>query len=239
MDGMDTNNKLTREQKVGVTLLFIFTLLTVGLAFLQMRNTLFTPFVLNPTDVVDTQKSLQDLQVDLQKIDTDKDGLNDFEEQEYYATSRYLPDTDSDGVSDKVEIDAGTNPLCVEGKFCEFGQANPQAVSTTQAITALPVGSTALSPVAGIAQDQETAAAQLQALINDPEQIRQMLRQTGSIPEEQLKKLDNATLISLLKQIISQQGQPQTPPVPDASGVSTSTKNSVTTTSTSQFETEP
>lgn len=42
--------------------------------------------------------------------DTDKDGLNDYEEKRL-GTSSTKPDTDGDGFSDKEEVDAGYDPL--------------------------------------------------------------------------------------------------------------------------------
>ncbi|MFA5934787.1 MAG: hypothetical protein WC827_02820 [Candidatus Paceibacterota bacterium] len=44
------------------------------------------------------------------KIDTDKDGLEDWQET-LYGTNRNSPDTDSDGTGDGVEIENNRNPL--------------------------------------------------------------------------------------------------------------------------------
>lgn len=44
-------------------------------------------------------------------IDTDKDGISDFDEQNLYSTDPALPDTDNDGVIDGVEIMRGFDPL--------------------------------------------------------------------------------------------------------------------------------
>jgi hypothetical protein len=54
-------------------------------------------------------------EIDLSKQDTDKDGLNDFDELYAYGTSPYLEDTDSDGLTDKEEIQRGKDPNCPEG----------------------------------------------------------------------------------------------------------------------------
>ena len=67
---------------------------------------------------------------ELSKIDTDKDGLSDYDETTAYGTSPYLTDTDSDGTSDAKEIEQGKNPNCPEGKTCALA-TTPGATATT------------------------------------------------------------------------------------------------------------
>jgi len=47
----------------------------------------------------------------LMEIDSDKDGISDFDEINIYKTDPNNPDTDGDGLSDCEEIDKGLNPL--------------------------------------------------------------------------------------------------------------------------------
>lgn len=201
MEAPEPHNKLTREQKVGVTLLFVFAILTAGLAFLQMRNTLTAPFVLQTSN--NSKKTLQDFQVDLQNVDTDKDGLSDFDEVQFHGTSAYLPDTDSDGKDDKSEVDAGTDPLCAEGATC-------QSATASGSITPPSIGTPIDTPLSALSrsltEDEENSAAQniqaLNQLKQDPEKIRELLRQSGKISEEELVQLDDATLLKILEEII-------------------------------------
>lgn len=51
-----------------------------------------------------------------QKVDSDFDGLNDFEEIRRYLTSPILLDSDGDGAWDGEEVSAGTDPLAPENK---------------------------------------------------------------------------------------------------------------------------
>ncbi|MDX9893358.1 MAG: CAP domain-containing protein [Patescibacteria group bacterium] len=44
-------------------------------------------------------------------IDSDHDGLSDYEETNIYGTDPYDPDTDKDGLSDGLEVRLGLNPL--------------------------------------------------------------------------------------------------------------------------------
>ena len=44
-------------------------------------------------------------------IDSDGDGLTDFEEEEIYGTDANIADTDRDGLNDGEEISVGLNPF--------------------------------------------------------------------------------------------------------------------------------
>lgn len=118
---------------------------------------------------------------DLKNLDTDKDGLSDYEEKYIYNTSAYLDDTDSDGKKDLDEINRGTNPLCDESKGACSNEGylvppqsdsnlfNPLATSTPES----------LNPAAG-----NYSAAQL----------RQMLISAG-LDKATLDKISDADLL--------------------------------------------
>lgn len=54
----------------------------------------------------------------LEGLDTDRDGLDDLTELELTKTSPFLSDSDSDGKTDKEEVDAGEDPNCPKGTTC-------------------------------------------------------------------------------------------------------------------------
>lgn len=56
------------------------------------------------------------IEVDISVLDSDGDGLTDYQEVEIWGTDPYNPDTDGDGYSDFDEIKSGYNPLG-EGKL--------------------------------------------------------------------------------------------------------------------------
>jgi hypothetical protein len=208
--------KLSGSQKTGFVLLFIFALLTVGLSFLQIRNNIYNPFALNISQAdADILQSLQyDENSKLQQIDTDQDGLNDYEEINFYGTSRYLPDTDSDKIGDKEEIDNGTNPLCPEGETCVQEQF---ATSSSTDINVSPLLDGMLTPdqILMGSQDQlntqslENASTteDIGAYIDDPIVLREMLIATGKVTLEDLQGIDDNTLIQLAKELFSTQFQ--------------------------------
>ena len=110
----------------------------------------------------------------LQQIDTDQDGIHDYEELNFYQTSPYLPDTDSDGISDKDEIDQGSDPLCPEGGQCAEAEANvdtgPELIeSPLVQETATPAELISGSIVTVGATASGTGALDIQALLSSPD----------------------------------------------------------------------
>jgi len=66
-------------------------------------------------------------------LDTDSDGLSDYDEVYLYGTNPYLGDTDGDGMDDAQELTAGTSPTNADDVFCvtecsSAGATNPLVV---------------------------------------------------------------------------------------------------------------
>ena len=113
----------------------------------------------------------------LQNQDTDLDGLTDYDELYVYKTSVYLPDSDSDGFSDAVEIGNNEDPNCPVGQDCGLS------------IPAQPT-------------------AELGNI--SAEEIRQLLLEQGAMSQEELDKIDDATLQQLYLETLSETEQAQT-----------------------------
>ncbi|OGH59779.1 MAG: hypothetical protein A2725_02050 [Candidatus Magasanikbacteria bacterium RIFCSPHIGHO2_01_FULL_33_34] len=206
--------KLSSGQKVGFVLLMVFGILTLSMGALQMRNTIYNPFVIRPINYLSSQAFIDD-STRLQQMDTDNDSLTDFEELEFYNTSPYLPDTDSDGIDDNIEIENGTNPLCAEGTDCEIlldtntpeeqiAVESPVSVESGAAdFLDLLAESVSLSEQIPDEQlpDPDQLSIELETLMNSPELLRQILLSTGKITEEQLKNVTDEELLKLVKDI--------------------------------------
>lgn len=206
-------NSLTKEQKTGFVLLFIFALLTIAMGVLQMRNNIYNPYVLKSDKKTATaQAVVVDETAKLQAIDTDQDGLNNYEELFFYQTSPYLPDTDSDGMKDREEVVAGKDPLCPEGKKCE--DAAEATVITSSTLVTSPISSST-APLdilneAGFVKPQEANSPTIQEYFNNPEKIRELLRQSGEMTESEINQINDATLLEVAKSIV--EGQSKTVP---------------------------
>ncbi len=208
---------LTKEQKTGFVLLLIFAVLTVGLGFLQLRNTIYSPFLVRPNQPSATADLALDETIQLQKIDTDRDGLTDYDEFEFYKTSPYLPDTDSDGVKDKVEIENGDDPLCPRGEDCGSPDNSPDIRDVDGgAETLLNEENSPLQLLDNTASlinsgeaiknvtNQPAEEVDISALSGDVTVLRQLLLSTGAISEEQLNQIDDETILGLAKEVEAQ-----------------------------------
>jgi len=207
MEEQIEKKRLTREQKTGFVLLLVFAILVVGLGVLQIRNNIFSPFVIHLTKTNYDEGSLfQDEATRLQSIDTDHDGLNDYEELSFYETSPYLPDTDSDGIKDKKEIEQGTDPLCPEGGDCSLTSADVllSATSTGSVISSSNTADNPLDLLDG-GSAQEITPEELVNSFQDINKVREMLAQTGLISAEELEKISDEDLSEILGQILSDQ----------------------------------
>ena len=202
-------------QKIGFSLLLVFGLLTVGLGFLQLRNTIYLPFANNALADATGQKvstaAIDELTA-AQRLDTDHDGLSDYDENNFYGTSQYIPDTDSDGTPDGEEVKKGTDPLCAAGKVCETAADNKTATSTASTTDfSSPLLQTVSSPVDLVnaaTPKTETALGgsettiDVAALANNPAAVRKLLKDSGQLTDADLAKLTDAELLAAIKSFI-------------------------------------
>ncbi|MDA3803047.1 MAG: hypothetical protein PF488_04135 [Patescibacteria group bacterium] len=112
--------KKSKTQKIASILLVVFGVFLIGFSISQFRDKIVSPFRLETSEM---NKITQDEKINfhlavLQNMDTDEDGLSDYEEIYVYDISPYLEDTDSDELSDYAEIQRGSDPNCPEGEDC-------------------------------------------------------------------------------------------------------------------------
>lgn len=203
-------SSLTPQQKTGFVLLSVFAFLAIGLGLLQMRNTIYNPFVIRPLSGGTNVQAFLDDTTRLQKVDTDKDGLADYDELEFHQTSPYLPDTDSDGISDKDEIENGTDPLCAEGSGCEIVEppSSPSSIQSPLLENNNPLD--LLDTVGDMVKESESqtesgaeGTVDLTEIISDPKTLRQLLLSTGQITEEQLTGVSDEEILGLVNELTS------------------------------------
>ena len=90
----------------------------------HLQNSISKPFEYNADQPLGQERisaglsQQEQTEEQLRSKDTDKDGLSDWDELNYYLTSPYLEDSDSDGFSDKEEINTENDPNCPVGKNC-------------------------------------------------------------------------------------------------------------------------
>ena len=181
---------INKEQKIGFVLLLIFAVLAIVLGVVQIRNTMYKPFALS-NKVPPLSDAVTKNINHLRYRDTDKDGINDFDELYTYQTSPYLEDTDSDGVTDGQEITRGSNPLCF-GNNCVGVAASKSNKS----------GSGATSSVQVSISSPGQAPPNLAKALQDPVQLRAMLLSSG-VQASVLDSVTDIQLVSLVNQIMN------------------------------------
>lgn len=109
---------LNKNQKIAVAVLAVFALFIFIMWGVQFKRNISAPFAYQGSESTANTATGEQTDEDLKAKDTDKDGLSDYDELYLYKTSPYLEDSDSDGYSDKTEVDSGKDPNCPTGKIC-------------------------------------------------------------------------------------------------------------------------
>lgn len=192
----------SKKERIIFSVLVFFGIAILFLGILQIYSNIRAPFIrqalesqLNiatklsqPQASFNTGVSDQLSPEELKLTDTDKDGLNDFDELNVYNTSPYLEDTDSDGILDKKEIEDQTDPNCPVGKQCD-GLSTSSNSNTNQPIDAGEQFN--FLPPTGDAQS-EALGGLLNGDISTAE-IRKILLNAG-ISQQVLDQFDDETL---------------------------------------------
>lgn len=174
---------------------------TLAFGFINLTHNIYdNKFKGNENEITDTeQKNLVTDLLELQAKDTDKDGLSDYDEIYIYKTSPYLSDTDSDGYLDKEEIDTGHDPLCPVGQDCRGVESPDESNVNPQDI--LPYDESLLQQDG----EEEIPDDLMNELTNlSPEQVRDLLRSSGQMTEEQLAEIDDETLMEIYREVLNQ-----------------------------------
>lgn len=155
----------------------IFGFGTLIFGFYQLKNRVTYPYRPGQESITsflgsDLSNDLNSQVNDLITLDTDKDGLSDYDEQNVYQTSPYLDDSDSDGTKDADEIKNSTDPNCAKGQNCQ------------SQLTAKSQGTGLVSPSSQTASLGDITA----------QKLREALLQNG-FPGETLNQLSDAELL--------------------------------------------
>ncbi|MFA6429209.1 MAG: thrombospondin type 3 repeat-containing protein [Patescibacteria group bacterium] len=206
--------QLSREQRTSLLILCVCGTTIVGLSLLFLQSHVRDPFLV-PVASLETVRPFFEQQLAEQKAadalkiqDTDRDGLNDYSESNMYLTSPYLEDTDSDGVTDGMEVARGTDPSCPSGTSC--AQALVDDAGTT---------STAWEPKAGNpAEIAAAVAAGADERMNNflsgapapdtitPAQMRSLLTQSNLAPAGELVGMSDEQITLLYRRAYQEIG---------------------------------
>ena len=188
-DDPTITDELPQRHRAGAWVVLLMGIVGLGIGVMQWRGSFKTVFA-TTAERFKTPEQVEAERVEAMKTkDTDADGLNDYEESYVYQTSPYLEDSDSDGADDRTELAAGDDPNCPQDKECGSYYAEFQGSATGTA------------SVSGLEEQEKVIFEQL--MNPTPDQIRQMLLQSGLDPSE-IQGIDDATLIELYQQSLAE-----------------------------------
>ena len=183
----EDNQNISKENRSGKIALAIVGVLALGLGIYRISYSIKAPFMRRPSAESVSFKSEEQKMEELKKIDTDGDGINDYEELYLYETSPYLKDSDSDGIDDKTEIDKGTDPNCPEGKKCNVLETPAETPTSTIGV-----------PLSG-----NGGASSIGNLQMTPDEVRDLLKKAGA-SEDSLKKISDEELMKVYQESLQQ-----------------------------------
>jgi len=201
----DNKNKKSISPKVVFSALVIVALGTLFYGFISLSAKIYSGANLQAQKNQNTPAEADnfiDEVAKLKLLDTDKDGLNDYDEINVYGTSAYLADTDGDGYNDKKEIDTDHDPLCPKVDSCrgDWTGKKSNATSTNDIVPKIIAPENNLT-----ASSSELTAEQMQLLGQlTPSEVRELLKSLGQISEEQLSQIDDATLMQIYSEVLGQ-----------------------------------
>lgn len=194
------------HKKIGAILLALFGILAVVLGVLKIRNTVYGPFALKNTLPSDVKQQVVDNNIGYQRqLDTDKDGLSDFDELNVYSTSPYLYDTFGYGMSDAEVIKRGLRLCPNAGKNCSNGETVSVQVGATSSSLISTFGP---GPAVDTVGSATSTMPDLESIINNPKQLRQILVQSGKITAAELSKIPDADLVKAAQLIFNASSTP-------------------------------
>ncbi len=179
--------RATGRQPVLLGLFVFLGAATLVFGIVSIGNTIKAPFV-SKAPAADDARARAAITGDdalsdesQKKLDTDGDGLSDYDELKTYRTSPYLKDTNSNGYDDRTELITGHDPLLRGGTVAPTAAADSTA-------SGQPADPTAAS---------ENPADLLDVMKNPtPQKLRELLLSQG-LPQEKIDALTDDALMSL------------------------------------------
>lgn len=216
----ENNNKGKNfSPKFILSFLFLIAIGTLAYGFYSLSSRIYQSdnFAGAEATVVPQTDNFVDQMAEQKNLDTDKDGLSDYEETNTYETSPYLADTDSDGYDDKTEIERGHDPLCPTLDNCRgdwTGKTPTEADIPTNIETENLINNTLATENTENAANEEAnsssklTAEQLQALNSlTAAEVRELLISEGQVSEEELSAIDDETLMQIYKEALASEQQ--------------------------------
>jgi hypothetical protein len=197
-----------KRHKTAFVVLACAAVLFIALWVLKLQSDIVNPLYggVNPKSLQATSQTL-DSDAKLKSTDTDADGLSDWDELNFYKTSAYLADSDSDTISDREEIEKGSDPNCPTGQICSAATEQNTGAEISPVDSGLGVMPTQTAAPSTSSNNSTLTAEEKEALkkiigtSNDPSVLRAFLLQSGA-DQEYINSLSDADLQSVINEIL-------------------------------------
>lgn len=205
--------QLKSKQKAFFAMFVLCATIALVFSYYSIREGVTSPWRVSILDIKNQKDLLKDPVITQEetakRIDTDGDGLSDWDEEKVYHTSPYLWSTAGDNVPDNVKIALGENPLCKHGEKCDVTAAMKFNLPTTTYPGADLLDTNVQDDLSGIIMGdsqigksiRQTAGdagvdMSLQSVVpRDPALLRQTLLQTGQVTQDDLDKVSDEQLL--------------------------------------------
>jgi hypothetical protein len=223
----------TREQQISVVILMMCGVCALTLSLFRIQASIKEPFLVRKDSLVNTKKLLglteqQKIERE-QRMDTDGDGLSDWDETNTYKTNPNLRDSCGDGIPDNVRIATGKDVACAGVNSNTTIDTSALKADNTLSPVDIKVPGTSLDGAVKTNSPASAAAAQgpeaflQQMLPRDPKLIREMLK--GKVDATKLQNISDEDLLKLFDAALTDQGATIT----DSSVKSEATKTELNT----------
>lgn len=205
-----SKNKLAKD-KLLIVFLVVLGIGTLWLGFSNINSKIKGTVGDNNSkgDNLNEEKLTSEAIIKLKNTDTDKDELSDYDELNVYHTSVYIADSDSDGFSDKEEIDAGENPHCPRGQDCslpdepEIEDEKPSTAFDDMEVIDEQFKNIGLDPKTGQPINQQTDKQQRLMSGNATlSEVKEMLLESG-MTQQDLEKIPDSDIMKMYVEMVN------------------------------------
>ncbi|MDQ7815242.1 MAG: hypothetical protein RDU25_05585 [Patescibacteria group bacterium] len=220
---------LAKGQQILLVIFSFAGALTFGLSLYRISYSIRAPFLIDTQEIYEAKKIIGLTQAEeiakQKRLDTDGDGLSDWDEENVYNTNPNSRDSCGDGLPDNVRVISGKNLVCGQAGNLDFSALNyasdtfsvmspdKSATNDNQDLEFLAQLATSGSTMTDDSTDEAST------LPRNPVMIRQILK--GQITDEELDSLTDEQLLQYYDAAIAELKQQQA----DATNAATQTNN--------------
>jgi uncharacterized protein YxeA len=183
INGEQSRPPRSKKEKINTIIIVVVGIAALIFCVYEMAYGIMNPFSFLNNSGSQNTATTTNANDSLKNMDTDGDGLSDYDETYIYNSSVYLEDTDGDGILDGQEVKNNTDPSCPQGQTCSTGyNFGASSSGTTPTLVSTPTISSANIDIAT---------------------LRQMLVQ-GGMNKADVDELTDAEIMQMYQEVLSE-----------------------------------